>query len=225
MAARVLKGEGGIGMARRILLAVTALALPVAVVTMVGVGTASAGGPSFSGPALGKVTCTGVNVKVSFSPPAKLTTGGTNVTLKGKMSGCTVSGAPTGVTEVIQQGKITGSSMGTGTGCAGLATPSTNVINATIVWKGKYNNGKAKFDNSVVTLKGTQAVTDGSGNSGFEVPNPSTTGSSVTGSFAGSNTGDESFLYSSQSTNAITTLCGAHGLKKLSLTHGTVIAP
>ena len=216
---------------RKLLLGACAVVLPVSLVTMVGVGSASAKkGPSFSGAAVGTVTCTGVTVKVSFSPPAKLSSGGNSATIKGKFSSCTVSNLPAGVTETIQQGKVTGSTTGTGGGCTGLAEGSTAPVHLSVIWKGTYSgggdSGKAKFTNTTATPNGSAASTDAHGNTGFEVPNPSAPASpAVTGSFGGSE-GSESFLYSSQSTNAILTLCnGKHGLKKLNLTHGTVTIP
>ena len=211
---------------RKIVVSASAFALSAAFVTTLVAGPASAAkSPPFKGDAVGKVSCTGVLVKLKFSPPATLSGGGTNVSFKGKLSGCTVSGTPAGVTEVIQQGKITGSTVTNGTGCAGFASGSNNVINATVVWKGKYNNGKASFTNTTATLMGDVAANDPSGNTGFEVPNPSDSGSTTTGSFAGSVT-DESFFFSSMSSNAILNQCnGPHGLKKLNLTHGSVTAP
>ena len=210
---------------RKLVLSTGALALTAAFVTALTAGPASAGNPPFHGPAVGTVSCTGVTIKVSFSPPLMLTTGGASISVKGKVSSCSVSGTPAGVTETITQGKITGTATESGTGCAGLATDNTNPINITVVWKGKYNNGKASFTNTTATLIGDHPTTDSSGNSGFEVPNPATTGSSASGSFAGPVT-DESTLFTAQSPTAIANLCGGpHGLKKLNLTHGTATIP
>jgi len=85
---------------RRILLWACAVIVPVSLVTIVGVGSAAATkGPSFSGAAVGTVTCIGVNVKLSFSPPAKLSSGGNSATIKGKFSGCHVTNTPAGPSE------------------------------------------------------------------------------------------------------------------------------
>ena len=210
---------------RKLLLTSFALVLPLGLVALASSGPASAAkSPPFKGDAVGKVTCTGVTIKVKFIPPATLTSGGNSISVKGKVSSCSVSGTPAGVTETIQQGKITGSATESGTGCAGLATPNDNPINVTIKWKGKYNNGKASFTDTTATVVGDSPVQDSSGNAGFEVPDPSGSGSSASGSFAGSVT-DESFLYTAQSTTAISNLCNGHGIKKLNLTHGTVTIP
>jgi len=216
---------------RKLVLGACAVVLPVSLVTVVGVGAASAKkGPSFSGAAVGTVTCTGISIKVSFSPPATLNSGGNNASIKGKLSSCHVSNTPAGVSETITQGKLTGSTTGTGAGCAGLAGGSFAPIHLSIVWKGTYtgngDSGKATFTNTTATPNGSAGATDGQGNTGFEVPNPSSPPSpAVTGSFGGPEV-SESFQYSSQSQNAILTLCeGKHGLKKISLTHGTTTIP
>jgi hypothetical protein len=215
---------------RRILVGACAVIVPVSLVTIVGVGAATAKkGPSFSGAAVGTVTCSGVNVKLSFSPPAKLDSGGNSATIKGKFSGCHVTNTPAGVTETITQGKVTGSTTGTGSGCSGLAGGSSTPIHLTMAWKGTYtgngDSGKAKFTNTTATPNGSATATDSQGNTGFEVPNPASPPSpAVTGSFAGSEA-NESFLFSSQSTTAILNLCEGKGLKKLSLTHGTITIP
>ena len=218
------------GIGRRILLGACAVIVPVSMVAIVGVGSASAKkGPTYSGPALGAVTCTGINVKLKFSPPAKLSTGGSSSSIKGTFSNCHVTSTPAGVTETISVGKVTGSATGAGTGCSGLASGSTTPIHLTMAWKGTYagngDSGKAKFTNTTATPNGTASASDAQGNSGFEVPNPDSSPSpAVTGSFAGSEA-NESFLYSSEGTSAILALCEGKGLKKLSLTHGTITIP
>ena len=216
---------------RKVLLAAFAIVLPVSLVALVGVGPASANkGVKFTGSAVGTVTCTGVTVKLSFSPPAKLTTGGNSASISGKFSSCTVSNTPAGVSETITQGKVTGSTTGTGNGCEGIASGSTTPVNLTVVWKGSYtgngDSGKATFTKTTATANGSFPSSDASGNSGFEVPNPfAPPSAAVTGSFGGTSA-SESFLYTSQNTTAILNQCnGKHGLKKLNLTHGTTTIP
>jgi hypothetical protein len=219
-----------VSIARKLLLGACAVVVPVSLVTVAGVGSASAKGPSFSGAAVGTVNCTGVTVKVSFSPPATLTSGGSHVAIKGKFSSCHVSNTPAGVTETITQGKVTGTATGNGQGCLGVAEGTTAPEHLTVVWKGTYTgngfSGKATFTNTTAAPNGSAASTDAHGNSGFETPNPSAPPSpAVTGSFAGSSS-SESFLYSSENSTAIENQCnGKHGLKKLNLTHGSVTIP
>jgi hypothetical protein len=210
---------------RKLLLTATAVALPLSLVAIVAAGPASAGGPKFSGPATGTVTCTGVTVKLTFSPPLKLNSGGSSISGNGKLSSCTVSGS----TDSITQGKVTFTSTGVGMGCSGLAQGSLTPVVYNITWKGKHGNEKATFDKTAATVNGTAGATDGSGNAGFEIPNPSNYptpgGGNVTGSFAGTVTG-ESFSYTSKNTTAILNACnGKHGLKKLVVTHGSLSVP
>ena len=213
------------GVGRKLLLTAGAMALPLSLVAIVAVGPANAGGPAFTGPATGTVTCTGITIKLTFSPPLKLNSGGNSISGNGKMSSCTVSGS----TDTITQGKVTFTSTGTGSGCLGLASGSSTPVTYNITWKGKHGTQKANFDKTAATVNGTAAATDNAGNAGFEIPNPSSYptpgGGTVTGSFAGTVTG-ESSVFTSKSTNAIATACqGKHGLKKLVVTHGSVSIP
>ena len=209
---------------RKLLLSAAAVVLPAAVVTVVTVGPASAGSPPFTGPATGTVTCTSINIKVKFSPGLTLTGGGQNVTFKGKIGGCTVSGSG----DAISSGKITGSTTGTGTGCAGLAGGSDTPLMIDIKWKGTHNGGKAKFPDSNVTANGNFPATSPGGDAGFEIPNPDTApnNGSVTGSFAKTGNLDESFAYSNEDSNTIAGQCSSkHGLKKLAVVSGSLVVP
>ena len=204
----------------------TAFLVPVALVTMVGVGGASAlhrktKAPPFTSDAPGSVTCTGVTIKITFSPPLKLTSGGNTISAKGKLSSCTATDPAVTLTGAA---KVTGSFSGTGTGAVGLAGPATSPENFTIKWKGKYNGGKAKYPISTVTENGDLPNPPQCGtNVGFALPY---TGGTVTGSFQGSSTPLASYACSSESVNSITTLAsGKKGLKKLVLTSGSITLP
>jgi hypothetical protein len=216
---------------RRAALAAAALALPLAVVGFVGVGSASAGSPKYTGPALGKVTCHTVTGKVSLSPPLKTSSGGTAAKFVIKMANCTVSGLPAGTHETITKGQAKGTASEPGTGCNGLANGSTRAIPLTVKWKGTFTNAqfpgtKAKFPVSNVSLKGFVAAFNSAQDAGFEVPNPSTmpNGGSVTGSFPGTIT-DESTIYSNTNVSTLGSECGAKGIKKLTIVSGTVTLP
>ena len=210
---------------RKLLLSAAALALPSALVTVVTAGPASAGNPPFSGPASGKVTCTGVSVQLKLSPSLTLTTGGNNVSIKGKLSNCTVTGS----TDAISSGKFKGSTTGMGTGCAGLASGSTTPINLDIKWKGTHGGSKAKFSDSMVSANGFTAVSepDGSGDAGFQLPNTTgAAGGNVTGSFAAATINDFSQAYINMTQNQIVAACGAKkGIKKLVIDAGSVVIP
>ena len=212
-------------------MACAALALPLTVVAFVGVGAASAKTPKYTGNALGKVTCHGIGGKISLNPPLKNSTGGSSAKFLLKLSACTVSGLPAGVTETITKGTAKGTATEPGSGCGGLATGNTRPIALTVKWKGTFkdstfSSGKAKFPLSTVTLKGFVAAFNGANDAGFEVPNPAAKpGGRVTGSFSGT-VNNESTVYSNTNVNTLGSECGSKkGLKKLTLTSGTVSLP
>ena len=180
-----------------------------------------------------------MTVKVNFSPGLNAVQGSWAMKFTGKLSQCTVSNTPAGVTETISQGKITGNSHVGGVGSSlGICPPNdtepgtNDSVNLKIVWKGTYtdatHSGKASFTNSTVTDMGFKEVTDSSGNLGLEIPQPGTE-PTATGSFASAPVpplDGHSFLYTAQNYTAIQNQCsGKHGLKKLSLTHGVYTQP
>ena len=207
---------------RRLLVGALALALPFASVALLAAPAQAKG--TFSGPATGTVTCTGVSLKVKFSPKLTATTGGSAIKVTGKLTSCNVSGS----TDTISSGKIKGTLPGTGTGCAGLASGNPNVLPFTVKWKGTHNGGKAKFTDSTLNVNGDVADQDGSGNVGFELPDPSMPpGGNVTGSFASSSIPDESHAYTTGVTqSSLTAQCFAKkGVSKLTIDHGTITIP
>ena len=205
---------------RKVVLGVAALCLPAT--WLVVVNASQAGASSFSGPATGTVSCTGINVKVKLSPPLKNTSGGNTTTFKGKISGCTVSGS----TDTVTGGKVSGTLTTAGTGCAGLASGVQNAINVDIKWKGKHNGGAAHFTDSMVTIGGADAATEpGTSDVGFSLPAAGNSGIQVTGSFAGSSSvPDSNTDYSTTTVSQAGAECGAKGIKILKLDHGSGIA-
>ena len=172
------------GLGRNLLFSGVAMALPTALVMAVAVGPAGAGTPAYVGSAHGTISCTIINAKVKLSPPLTNSSGGTDVSFKGKLSGCTVSGSG----DTITSGKVSGTiSNPNSSGCTGLASGIQTPINLDIKWKGKHNGGKAKFDDSMVTIGGADAAVEGSTNDvGFSLPAAGNSGIQVTDSFAGS---------------------------------------
>ncbi len=211
-------------MRRKILMGVLALALPATSVAILQSPALAKTPkpPPFFGAATGTVSCTGVNVKISFVPPLMLSSGGTTITVKGKVTGCTVTGS----TDTITKGKLTGSFSGAGTGVNGLLGGITTPVHLNIVWKGKHGLAKATFTPSTITLAGAAAIVEPT--VGFELPNPAATGTStITGSFAGTGAVvDHSFAYSADGALVVAGLAaGKHGLKKLAATHGVITLP
>ncbi len=183
-------------------------------VGVIGGGTAFAGGPPVNAP--GTVHCTSVTGSVKFKPPLTLTAGGTTVTAKGIFSGCTGTGGETGLTGKF---KATISSTGPNHGCAGLAG-GTSSETFTVKWKGDLNGSKAKFNPSTVVVDGSTIVTNGAGDEGFELPNPSTPTSTTTGSFAGVSHA-ESFAYTNETAAAFSSACGP-GIKSVTIASGSI---
>ena len=154
----------------KIFMGALAVALPLtSVALLASPASAATKPPPFTGAATGSVSCSAV-IKLKFSPPLPFTSGGTTITASGKLGGWTTSGSNV----TIEKGKITGTFGGSGTGCDGLATGITSNVNLTISWKGKTTaGGTATLTNSTVVLKGAALSTNGSGDVGFALPNPS----------------------------------------------------
>jgi len=199
---------------RKVLLSAAAIALPLTLIGVVGGGTAFAGGSPVNAP--GTVHCTSITGSVSFKPPLQLTSGGTTVKAKGVMSGCTGSAGETGLTGKF---KATISSTGPNHGCAGLAG-GTSSETFTVKWKGDLNGSKAKFNSSTIQVAGSTIVTNGAGDEGFELPNPSTPNVTTTGSFAGTSHA-ESFAYTTETAGQFSAGCGP-GIKKVTIGSGTL---
>jgi len=203
---------------------VLAVALPL---TSVAFLTSPAGAatkpPPFTGAATGSVTCTAPVIKISFSPPLTFTTGGTTITAKGKLGGCTTSA---GSNVNISKAKITGTFGGAGTGCDGLATGITTNVNFTIQWKGKTKaGGKATLTNSTVVLSGAAPSTNGAGDVGFQLPNPADApGGSVVGSFPAAPLTTVSKVYSAMTETALGAKC-AKKVPNLKVVSGSIVLP
>ena len=217
---------------RRILISALAVALPAGLVTVVTSGPAAgARTPPFTGGASGKVTCTGINVKVKFTPPLMFNTGGNSFTLSGKLTNCSNPSGP----DVITSGKITGSSVGAGGGCTGLITGSPNPVSITIKWKGTHSGGKAKFVNTTGSIDGAFPATEaGTGDVGFTLPiSPTAPNGSLSGSFASAGPLDQSTIYSTLTQTALGATCAKTNkkgafvgkIKTLKITHGSITLP
>jgi hypothetical protein len=202
---------------RKVVLTAAAIALPLTLIGVVGSGTAFAGGTKFSGNAPGTLSCSGVSGTVKFKPPLKLTSGGTSVSAKGILSNCHASNSSVSITD----GKFKATIASTGTGCAGLAGGTTSET-FTIKWKGDFGGTKAKFTQSTVTIKGSTIVTNGAGDEGFELPNPSNepNGTTTVGSFGGVSS-SESFAYTTETAGAFSAACGP-GIKSVTIGSGQI---
>jgi len=205
-----------ISIGKKLILGCAALALPVGMMTMVGVQTASAGSPPVTG--TGTVSCTGATGQLGFKPALTFTgTSPETASVKVTLHGCSAAGS--NVTTANFNGSGKGSLSAATNNCTALlgAQPVTGSVS--IKWTGKA--GTAKLNNTVLTLTSITGVAVGAnGNAGFTFSNQATSGS-----FAGSLSGE---LDSNQTaaTLAGPSGCGAaKGMKKIQIVAGTASQP
>jgi hypothetical protein len=165
-------------MLRKIALAATAAALALGGITVAS-DTAGAAKPTIT--ATGSVNCN-IEGKIKIDPPLK-NTNTVPSTITGKLKGTCTGSTEQGVSPAKVKIEVTYRGSGPGT-CNGLAEPSVDPFSMSLKWKG--NNGKINPSNA--TMKGF--VLTGVPNFGFDLPNPSAPSprTTVTGSYAGSNT-------------------------------------
>ena len=85
----------------------------------------------------------------------------------------------------MTSGKIVSGTFSSTGGCNGLLAGTTSPVKLTVSWKGKsLAGGKATINESVVSVNGA-APSFGGSNVGFELPNPTPGGGTITGSLAG----------------------------------------
>jgi len=209
----------GMSTGRKFALLAVVVTMPLALIA-VGSAVASASTPKFSGNAPGTISCSSITGKVSFKPPLKLTSGGTTVKAKGAFSGCHASNPAVSITLGKFKAAITSSAT---QGCAGLAGGTTSET-FTVKWKGDYNGTKAKFTASTIVVQGSTIVTNGAGDEGFELPNPShePNGTTATGSFA-TVSSSESFAYTNETAAQFSAACGP-GIHSVVIASGTLNA-
>jgi hypothetical protein len=165
-------------MIRKIALAATSAALALGGIATMS-SPVSAAKPTIT--AQGSVNCS-ITGKVKISPPLTNTnTVPSNIT--GKLKGDCTGTTEQGVTPAKVKIGITYRGSGPGT-CNGLAQPGVDPFTMSLTWKG----AGGKINPSTATLKGF--VLTGVPNFGFDLPNPNAPSprTTVTGSYAGTNT-------------------------------------
>ncbi len=172
-------------MIRKLLLVGAAVALPLGLVTTVGLATAGAKTPPVV--ANGTVNCTGISGKISFNPAITLVGPYTNsetATLKVKLGSCTPTSTNLPAGSIITGS--TGASITTtgsdANSCTGLET--SHPVTLTVKWKDKNSGGVvlAKLAPSTVAFSGYDVLTPS--NAGFDLPQDS--GGTATGTAGGS---------------------------------------
>jgi len=211
-------------MMKKLCICTAVLALPLALVTVIGGTPATGSTPTIT--ANGTVTCTTLGGKIGFSP-ALHTTGTSNTetsTIKVKLTGCSATS-----TNLPAGGIIRGTATSTVTttttdnsanACGGLATSRTTV--QTIAWTDKSSGGVtlAKLTKTVATFSGFDVLVNNSSEPGFDLPQDSGGTAGATGSFVGGDAGSssEANIFAKKTLSQITAACGTStGLVKLPL--------
>jgi outer membrane protein assembly factor BamB len=178
--------------------------------------SAEAAAPSFTGSAPGGVTCA-LSVKVSFSPPLHLASGGTKPSaVAGTLSGCTTTNPVLAITG----GKVSGAFASSPVRCGKLSATGTS-LSLSVSWAGSVDGvlggvtyaGPAHFAASRVRSTSEKIVANASGDEGLAVPGAGS--SAAKGSFAGQVT---AVAYSPDTGSKLISLCkGAKGLASVTL--------
>jgi len=197
---------------RKVLLGAAALVLPATFI-VVEAGVASAGVVTLTGTA----ACTLPKIKITFTPPLHASTGGNTDTVTGKLKDCTATEA--GVTKL--SGSISATLSGTGTGLDGLAGGSSTVNSFTVQWKGKLAGVAFTATSTDVEQGDATALSCPGGDAGFTLPMNGGT-STVSGSFAGSSSGQSTICSATSSSTIATKGLSAGGFKSLKLVSGTI---
>jgi hypothetical protein len=160
----------------------------------------------------GTIDCTGVTGAVVFKPPLTASGGSAETdTINIVVTGCTASA---GSSASPTKGRVTGQLPTPSNSCASLIT-NTSPIHLKVVWSPK-KDGQTAGTFSGFTLLLTPTL-------GFSLPN---TGGGVTanGSYTGSDGGASSTAtaFSNVTQSQALTTCANSGLKKLTITTGTV---
>ena len=163
----------------------------------------------------GTLDCTSVTGKLSFKPPMKMTgTAAVTETFSLKATGC--AGSQTGST-VLHPGPIHFPQLPfPSTGCF----PPLDSKPSPWPWPG----GPVVYAASTVTFSADQQITNGSGDIGGQFPASGGT-ASVTGSFAGSDSGASSTMevFSNMTSSQITASCSSKkGLRSISIVRGSI---
>jgi hypothetical protein len=197
---------------RKLILILTALALPISVLSVFAVGAASAkGGGAIDQP--GTVSCTKITGTITFSPPLTLTgTSPENTTIDMKVGGCTDTGGGVAPKKgTVSKDISTASSTN---GCTSLSNSQPETL--TVTWA-----PASKISPTTAAFSGYAVSTNAKGDEGFSLPNSGGTGA-ATGSYAEAS-GVTATAYSSESSSALATACeSSGGLKSLKIASGSL---
>jgi len=220
---------------KKLLIAAVVVAMPLGMVAVANATEAGASPPTIQ--ADGTIHCTTIGGAVKFSP-ADHTTGTTNTentSIAAKMTGCTVSGSTNLAAGSVVTGKasstiVTTSTDNSANSCGGLSAGKPQTL--TIAWTSKVAGVVVqKLKSSTVSFNGFDAVFNGSGDAGFDLPGDTggTASATPTSSFLGGDNGasSDSNVFGKLSISVLTGKCNSlTGLTALPLGGaGTVLDP
>jgi hypothetical protein len=201
---------------KKLMLVTSALVLPISAVILVGATSASAARSSVPG---GTITCSKVKGTITFNPPE--TTGGTKTELttfvKVTVSKCKNAG---GATAIPKSGSVdTNIATGTGTNdCSALSGEQDTSQTLNVTWDPSSDGSSSS------TYSNYESATSGSGDAGFELPDPSSSPPG-TGSTSGSYSeasGSTATAFSNKTATQIFATCnGKKGLKSIAIKSGS----
>lgn len=200
----------------RVLMGLAALGLPVGVVVGVGVPGASAQGQS-PVDATGTLACTGAAGHVKFNPPLTSTATDTSdtVTVNVNVNGCTATGG--NVTSTGFTGHAKGTVTISSDNCSAFNGPIAVSGTLTVRWTAKA--GTVRVATSTLSPTTVTGLVTGNLNGN---PGLSFAGQSVSGSFAGTGSGE---FDAAQTGLALLGKCAGNGVKGISVNAGTVSQP
>lgn len=200
----------------RVLTGLAALALPVGTVLGFAVPGASAQ-PQAPVVATGTLSCTGAAGHVKFDPPLTSTATDTsdNVTINVNVHGCTATGG--NVTSTGFTGHAKGTVTISSDNCSAFSGPISVSGSLTVRWTAKA--GTVRVATSTLSPTAVAGLVTGTLNGN---PGLSFTGQPVTGSFAGTGSGE---FDAAQSALALLGKCAGHGVRGISVNAGSVSQP
>ncbi|HVC70412.1 MAG TPA: hypothetical protein VNC61_09200 [Acidimicrobiales bacterium] len=196
---------------RKCIVMITAVAIPISLISVFDVGAASAKGSPVAQP--GKVTCSKIKGKITFNPP--LTLNGTateNTTVKITVKGCSVSGGTVKPKKGTVSKDISTASSTNSCSSLGNSQPETLTVN----WA-----PSSKIAPTTASFSGYAVATNGAGDEGFSLPDSGGTGSAA-GSYAQAS-GVTATAFSNETSNQLALACSSPGgLASLKITSGSI---
>jgi hypothetical protein len=205
------------GHTTRLAMGISTFSLAVVAVVGVGVQSASAHGRGAPVTGTGTVSCTHAAGRIKFDPPLTATATDTSdtATARVNLAGCTATGG--NVTSASFTGHATGTVTLSSDNCSAFNGPMSVSGSLTVRWTGKAGTGR--LATSTLSLSSVTGLPTGSLNGN---PGLSFSGQGVSGSFAGTATGE---FDSAKTAVSLVGKCASNGVKVLPINAATVSQP